>query len=1116
MRAESLSFPCHQIAAAFLFAAAVVVLSPGPGRADDEVSLRAPEGFGVSLYADDDLAHDIFSMTFDSHGRPVVSGPGYVRILIDSDNDGKADQSKQFADGPSTGAQGMYFLGRDLMCVGDDGLLRYRDRNGDDRADGAPDVFLHIKASGEHHAHALQKGPDGWWYLIAGNNAEVSDTYVTLPLSPVQKPRAGTLLRLTPDLSRGEIVADGLRNSYDFAFHPQGDVFTYDSDDERDVSLPWYRPTRVFHVVPGSSAGWVSPGWKQPDYYFGMPPAVASFGRGSPTGVVCYRHRQFPAEYNHALFVLDWTFGRVMALPLEADGATWKTEPIPFLEAKGAFGFAPTDAAVGPDGSLYVCVGGRGTRGGVYRIRYEGPPQDTGQQAPQATPAEANVLACLDAGDPLSSWSRAVWLPLAEDLGREPFVAQAINEDAPTERRVRAIEILTEIFGGLDDKSHERLARSNTPEVRARAAWSLGRDLADWFRLQPLLRHADDRDPRVARAAFESLLYLPAKTDVTELLPILARKLGDADRGVRGAAARVASRLPAEEFDKLVPLARAAGDRALVMAYAGLLERPTAVHLEAVGIATDVLEYSQDAEIRLEAARLLQLALGDVGPGRAEAAVFDGYTSVQDLAPYERQLDDVRARLAKAFPTGDALLDIELSRLLAVLAPYSSAVLDALLGQITDESHPIDDVHRLIAAARIPVERTAAERNQTAAALLAIDRKIAERELAQDSHWGDRIDELYRKLAALDVRLTEALIQHGEFGRPGHVAFVATLDPKHIEDAAAAFVRDIEKNAESYSWTNEVILVLGESNRPENLELVRQQINNFAVQGAVLTVLARRPAERDREMLILGLDSPHIEILSACVGALGKIPPGEGGAEQIALLRTLRRLGHDEQEYALREDVMKLLERNAEQSFGFVYGPLGYLSQASAIENCSAWINARFPEEAAKAAENHAADFESLKPLLASVSWGTGSAERGRAVFEKRSCAQCHSGRSAIGPDLAGSATRFSRDDLFTAIADPSRDVSPRYQAVLIETVDGRVFSGMVVYEAVDGILLRNATNQTFRISPDEIGSRRSASTSLMPSGLLKDAGSKELADLYAYLQSLGDTAHKTGLTRAD
>jgi hypothetical protein len=57
---------------------------------DDSANLQVPKGFVVTQYADDQLAHDIFSLTFDAFGRVVVSGPGYVRILIDADHDGVA------------------------------------------------------------------------------------------------------------------------------------------------------------------------------------------------------------------------------------------------------------------------------------------------------------------------------------------------------------------------------------------------------------------------------------------------------------------------------------------------------------------------------------------------------------------------------------------------------------------------------------------------------------------------------------------------------------------------------------------------------------------------------------------------------------------------------------------------------------------------------------------------------------------------------------------------------------------------------------------------------------------------------------------------------------------
>lgn len=50
----------------------------------EDVGIRAPDGFKVSLYAGDALAHDIHSMTIDSHGRVVVAGKGYVKILHDT------------------------------------------------------------------------------------------------------------------------------------------------------------------------------------------------------------------------------------------------------------------------------------------------------------------------------------------------------------------------------------------------------------------------------------------------------------------------------------------------------------------------------------------------------------------------------------------------------------------------------------------------------------------------------------------------------------------------------------------------------------------------------------------------------------------------------------------------------------------------------------------------------------------------------------------------------------------------------------------------------------------------------------------------------------------------
>lgn len=358
------------LTALFLFAA------PAHARAQElQHGLRVPAGFEVTEFADSQLANDIFRMTLDPRGRVVVAGRGYIRTLLDDDGDGRADRALDFADNPKDGAMGLLWEGTTLYVTGDGGLRRFRDADGDGRADGPSELIRAMKTGSEHHAHAIRRGPDGWLYVLCGNNTDINSRFAQLPTSPVREPVAGCVLRFTPDLKASEIVADGFRNAYDMDFNADGELFTYDSDNERCVSLPWYEHTRFYHVIPGGHYGWQAPQngqwWRLPPYACDVVAPLAYLNRGSPTGVVCYRHAQFPERYRGGFFLLDWTFGRVYFVALERAGASYRARTEVFLEAAGDNGFAPTDAAVHPvTGDLYISIGGRGTRGAVYRVRY--------------------------------------------------------------------------------------------------------------------------------------------------------------------------------------------------------------------------------------------------------------------------------------------------------------------------------------------------------------------------------------------------------------------------------------------------------------------------------------------------------------------------------------------------------------------------------------------------------------------------------------------------------------------------------------------------------------------------------------------------------------------------
>lgn len=1085
----------------------------------DELGVKVPDGFEVIEFAGDELAHDIYSMTIDSQGRVVVAGAGFVKILIDKDGDGKADEAKLFSDLPKNGAQGMFFHGRSLICIGDGGLLRFRDSNADDRADGPPEVFLRTKTGGEHDVHSIQHGPDGWWYVIAGNNAGINERYATLPTSPIKQPRAGVLFRLKPDLSSAELVSHGLRNAYDFAFNRQGDLFTYDSDEEREVSLPWYRPTRVFQMLPGSDHGWVSKSWMRAELTFDMPPVVASFGRGSPTGLVCYRHTQFPEKYRGALFALDWTYGRVHALPLKPSDETWKAEPELFMSAVGNHGFAPTDAEVGPDGSLYISVGGRGSRGGVYRIRHK--TDVPALLSPPGISADAKLLSVLDALQPLNSWSRSRWVPVAKELGAPPFRDAALSVKNSVDQRIRAIEVLTELFQGLDTSAMKEIAKSEQPEVRARAIWSYGRISLEKYDDEVLKLFLDDPHPMVRRSALETCQCVSQQSvDWVKLLPSLARSLGGAERFNRWLAAQIVSRLD----EPLLPIisndATKVGARAVVSYAYGWLNRPKLdlARIQSIvpSLAVAVLKSKNyDAQTKRDAVRLLQIALGDFGPAGGHLPTFDGYASRIDLEPYERDLDPLRVDLSALYPTGEAELDRELLRLLAMLTSFNGKLVDAIVERMTEDSDPIDDIHHLAVLARLPMTHSVKQRDVIVKTLVGLESKVVKRGLHQDASWNDRIKDIWVTLALADDYLASALVGHSSFGLPSHTVFLNQMAPELLPAARAAFAKQIAANPD-YGWTNEVVFALSDSTEVAHREFLRSQFERFSVRGAVLVVLSRDADPKDRGRFLAGLEWSQTEVLSACLGALEKLPADDRSQELLALLKSLRRLGSDEREYALRETVIRLMERDSNQKFPFIAGKEGYRPQPDCIAAWTAWCQKKWPQETAEQLGDGTGEQARLSVLLKDIDWSKGNASRGAEIYTRRACNQCHSASGALGPDLAGAATRFSREDLFTAIAIPSRDVSARYQTTIAHTKDGKSFSGLVIYESVDGFILRNGTGQTFRIETSQVDEKRKSPVSLMPTGLLKDLTPQDYADLYSYLQSLGVGSGPVGVPKLE
>jgi putative heme-binding domain-containing protein len=272
---------------------------------------------------------------------------------------------------------------------------------------------------GEHGPHAVVHGPDDKVYLVIGNHAHlyVDKLAANSPLTrwpngqqtPDQgmpgskedvllkrqndanghaaglRAPGGTIWRMDLDGKNPAQIAGGFRNHFDAAFNPEGELFTFDSDMEWDENLPWYRPVRVCHVIPGAEFGWRTGSSKIPPYYEDTLPAVYNTGRGSPTGVTFYDHYAFPKKYRGAFFMCDWSIGVLWAVHLQHEGAGYKAQAEKFCTGSP---MPISDVVVGQDGAIYFTVGGRGTQGGVFRIVAT----DPGKRPDNVPPSRADVI----------------------------------------------------------------------------------------------------------------------------------------------------------------------------------------------------------------------------------------------------------------------------------------------------------------------------------------------------------------------------------------------------------------------------------------------------------------------------------------------------------------------------------------------------------------------------------------------------------------------------------------------------------------------------------------------------------------------------------------------------
>src|SRR5436189_3842796 len=358
------------------------------------VSLRVPPGFKIELYAEG-FRDPRFLLTGPNGDIFVVeSRANQIKVLRDTNGDGKPDATETFAERDLNKPFGIAFypLGDDpqfLYVANTDGVIRFPYRNGDVKARGqAEKLGAQLSGgaarlrSGGHWTRDIVFSPDGKnMYVSIGSRSNVSD-------NATEADRA-RIFEFNPDGGDQKVYAWGIRNAVGIAFRP-GSNELWMSTNERDEIGEDLPPDYISSVRPGGFYGW-------PWFYIGnhadprhkgkhpeladkvIVPDVLVQAHSATLNLCFYTGDQFPAEYKGEIFATfhgSWnrmkrTGYKVVRVPFDHSTGNARGEyedfVTGFVTRDGNVWGRPVGITVAKDGSLLFSEDGNGT---IWRVSY--------------------------------------------------------------------------------------------------------------------------------------------------------------------------------------------------------------------------------------------------------------------------------------------------------------------------------------------------------------------------------------------------------------------------------------------------------------------------------------------------------------------------------------------------------------------------------------------------------------------------------------------------------------------------------------------------------------------------------------------------------------------------
>lgn len=1013
---------------------------------------------GHMYWLDDDLAstsvEDRVAMYRKYFDEPTFQdygvAPDRLRLIVDADGDGTADEATVFASGFDDVAAGIgagvLARGGDVWytCIPDLWLLR--DTDGDRVADARRPLHsgygVHVGFLG-HDLHGLAFGPDGKLYFSIGDrgfNVETAEG------DRLAMPHTGSVLRCDPDGSNLEVFAYGLRNPQELAFDRFGNLFTVDNNSDGGDRA------RLIDLVEGGDSGWhmgwqyitepVARGpwnaeqlWKPEsegnDAAYLLPP-LANLSDGPSGFTYNPGGSAMPDRYADHFFLADFrgTAGNsgIRSFAVEPDGASFR----PIDEHQFFWSILATDVDFPPSGGLYVSDWVEGwdkpTKGRIYHLT----PTDSGD------PTAAEVARLLAEGFDQRSTDE-----LIELLGHVDQRIRQRAQFALADRGARSLGSLVSASGSDDEMA------------RLHAVWALG---------------------QIGRSR-------------PQALAVVVDRLEDPSEHVRGQAARVLGDGEADfAVDALIGLLDDPAPRVRMFAAIALGKIGDE---KAVGPVAEMIRQNADADPYLRHAGVMGL-LGSAGVEELDRLARDDSKSIRlaTLLAYRRRQDPEVARFLEA---PEPRLVLEAAR----------AINDAAIDGATEKLAALDvtaempaPLLRRVLNANLRVGGPgAAEAVAAVAGGEGMPEEIRAEALAILADWAepsgrDRIVGLWRPVPGRPAdAAAEALrpIVAGLLSEaPDRVRLAAAraVGALGIEDAGPALFSLFSDGG------------LGAEARVEAIRALE------AIEDSRLGEVARRSTTDPEAMvrteglrLLSNLDPEEALPILDAVLQRGTTPERQGA------LATLGGMQSPEADRVLSTYLDALLA-------GEVPGEIRLDLIEAAAERSAAGVREKLARyEAARPTG------DPLAPYLEALEGGDARRGR-RIFFERTEaqCQRCHKidGQGGeVGPALSDIGKTRDRSYLLRSIVAPDAEIAEGFETLVVATSDGQVLTGIVKEDSGGEIALMDAEGEVTRIAKADIEESRRG-VSAMPADLIKQLSRRDLRDLVEYLANRkGETSHR-------